>query len=637
MPDDDGTGDTLPQGPGQAPTVRGHAGARPSVPRDLGTPAPGDASTGSLAPTNALNDAGSGADPATSAGMSGRYTLGSVLGRGGMGEVMLATDEQIGREVAVKRMRSREPSAEERARFVREARVQGRLEHPAVVPVHDLASDAAGRPFFVMKRLAGKPMSDLLAAQRQSRSAEVDKRLLRAFADVCLAVEFAHDRGIIHRDLKPANIMLGDFGEVYVLDWGIARALADVSEAHARPVTGDLSLETGETRPGAVLGTPAYMAPEQLAGEPAGRGADVYSLGCMLFEIVAGEPLHRGARSIVSAAHAPDTRPSVRRADAPPELDAICVLATAYDPAARCPSARALGDAVQAYLDGDRDVALRARLAREHVDTARAALAASPGEDARRRAMQAAGRALALDPTADGAAEIVTSLMLEPPRVMPAEVAARIARQDADGARAQGRLAALTMLGYLAFLPLLAWTGIKDRGFVAAFEVLAVASAAHVYLMMRRTRDRVPVSGIYVNAAINAVLIGLICRMVGPFIIAPTLAAAALIAYAAHPLFGRARIIALMLGAGVAVPWLLELAGAIDPTYRFHDGILEMRSDIIDFSEAPVEVAFAVLLVMVLAEVALFSRTLALRQRAASTQLELQAWHLRQIVPARAA
>jgi serine/threonine-protein kinase len=376
------------------------------------------------------------------------------------------------------------------------------------------------------------------------------------------------------------------------------------------------------------------MAPEQLAGEPAGRGADVYSLGCMLFEIVAGEPLHRGARSIVSAAHAPDTRPSVRRADAPPELDAICVLATAYDPAARCPSARALGDAVQAYLDGDRDVALRARLAREHVDTARAALAASPGEDARRRAMQAAGRALALDPTTDGAAEIVTSLMLEPPREMPAEVVARMAKQDADDARAQGRLAALAMLGYLAFIPLLAWTGIKDRTFVAVFEGLAVASSAQVYLMTRR--ERVPIAGIYLNALINAVLMGLVCRMVGPFIIAPTLAAAALIAYAAHPRFGHAGIVGLMLGGGVAVPWLLELAHVIDPTYRFHDGILEMRSDIITFTDAPVETAFAVLLVVVLAEVALFSRTLAVRQRAASAQLELQAWHLRQIVPARA-
>jgi hypothetical protein len=129
---------------------------------------------------------------------------------------------------------------------------------------------------------------------------------------------------------------------------------------------------------------------------------------------------------------------------------------------------------------------------------------------------------------------------------------------------------------------------------------------------------------------------GLVCRMVGPFIIAPTLAAAALIAYAAHPRFGHAGIVGLMLGGGVAVPWLLELAHVIDPTYRFHDGILEMRSDIITFTDAPVETAFAVLLVVVLAEVALFSRTLAVRQRAASAQLELQAWHLRQIVPARA-
>ena len=329
-----------------------------------------------------------------------RYTLGETIGRGGQGEVVLARDQQIGREVAVKRIRAAEPSAETLARFVREARVQGRLEHPAVVPVHDLAVDRDGRPFFVMKRLSGTPMSELIVAMREGREDAVAtrRRMLRAFADVCLAVELAHTQGIIHRDLKPANVMLGDFGEVYVLDWGVARAVADPDEPAIASAGDGLALDTGETRAGTILGTPAYMAPEQLAGEPAGPAADVYALGCVLFEIVAGEGLFKGPRSIASQ---PNPRPSSRRPDAPPELDAICERALALDPAARYPSARALHVAVQAFLDGDRDVAVRKELALGHVDEARAALANTRDELGRRKAIRAAGRALALDPDAD--------------------------------------------------------------------------------------------------------------------------------------------------------------------------------------------------------------------------------------------
>jgi hypothetical protein len=247
--------------------------------------------------------------------------------------------------------------------------------------------------------------------------------------------------------------------------------------------------------------------------------------------------------------------------------------------------------------------------------------------------MQAAGRALALDPTAADAGDIVTRLMFEPPRELPAEVVARIAKQDTDSARAQGRLAALSMFCYLLFLPVLAWSGIKDGLFVAVFELLALVSAAQIYSLTRR--ERMPTSGIYVSAVINAALIGMVARMVGPFIIAPTLALAALVAFAAHPRFGRAGAVGAILGAGVAVPWLLELAGVIAPTFRFHDGVLELRSTVVDFRDAPVETAFAVLLVLLLAECTVFGRTLAIRHRAASERLEVQAWHLRQIVPAR--
>ena len=558
---------------------------------------------------------------------SDRYTIGALIGEGGMGEVVVAFDEQIGREVAVKRIRSESPSREELGRFMREARVQGRLEHPAVVPVHDLAVDAYGRPFFVMKRLSGTTMAEVL-----HEGADTTPRLLRAFADVCLAVEFAHSRGIIHRDLKPANIMLGDFGEVYVLDWGIARAVTDGDEVQLTPVPGrsGLELETGDTRVGTVLGTPAYMAPEQLAGERVGPAADIFALGCILYEIVAGESLYGNRRTQDVFK---EGRPSRKRPDAPPELDAICERATRLEAQQRFPTARALGDAVQAYLDGDRDLAVRRELARQHVDEARAALARGTNEADRRAAMQAAGRALALDPTAHEAAELVTKLMLEPPAEIPAEVEAGIDRIDLEQARTQGRLAAVTMMGYLGFVPLLVWTGVRDVGFVIAFAALAIASSVQVFALSKRTK--ISAGGVYVSACINAVLIGLICRMVGPFIIAPTLVTTTLMAYAAHPRLGRMSVVSAILAGSVFVPWGLELLGVVSPTYHFVDGELRLSSAVLEFHAAPVQLAFALLLVLLVTVVAVLSRGLASRQRAQTRALELQAWHLRQIVPTR--
>jgi hypothetical protein len=464
----------------------------------------------------------------TSSG-STRYELGALLGQGGMGEVLSARDRQIGREVAVKRIRAADPSAEQLARFVREALLQGRLEHPAVVPVHDLAVDAEGHPFFVMKRLTGVVMSEIL------KTAAVDdhakrRRLLRAFAEVCLAIEFAHAKGIVHRDLKPANIMLGDFGEVYVLDWGIARMIIDDAEV-VRPSQRGLELTTGETSAGTVLGTPAYMAPEQLVGEAVGPAADIYALGCILFEIVAGVPLHRTRRTHASITEPLDARPSQVRETAP-ELDALCEHATATDLTKRIGSARALGDAVQAYLDGDRDLAVRRELAARHIEEAHRALA-TDDEASRRAAMRAAGRALALDPTAPEAAALVTQLMLRPPKEAPAEVEDTVAKQDTEMARIQGRLSAISMLGYLGFVPLLLWTGVRDASIVLAFVGVVIASGLQMLTLIRR--DRLTSAPIYLNACINAVLIGLICRIVGPFIVAPTLATTTLMAYAAHP------------------------------------------------------------------------------------------------------
>ncbi|CAN5435292.1 hypothetical protein BH11MYX1_BH11MYX1_41830 [soil metagenome] len=334
MVDDRDDGSTDPTVAQASETVTGLA-AEPAVSSEM-APTVAAAMDTASSPTTPFSV---GDEPRPHTIASTRYELGELLGQGGMGEVLSARDRQIGREVAVKRIRSSSPSADQLARFVREALLQGRLEHPAVVPVHDLAVDAQGQPFFVMKRLNGVVMSDIL------NTAAVDdhvkrRRLLRAFADVCLAVEFAHSKGIVHRDLKPANITLGDFGEVYVLDWGIARMIVDEAEV-LRPSQRGLELTTGETRAGTVLGTPAYMAPEQLTGDAVGPAADIYALGCILYEIVAGVPLHRVRRTHASIVDPVDARPSLVRETAP-ELDNLCERATAVEPTQRLATARIL-------------------------------------------------------------------------------------------------------------------------------------------------------------------------------------------------------------------------------------------------------------------------------------------------------
>ncbi|TMQ08989.1 MAG: serine/threonine protein kinase, partial [Deltaproteobacteria bacterium] len=214
------------------------------------------------------------------------YAIGELLGRGGMGEVVLAHDEHIGREVAIKRMRWADPGVDAETRFLREAKIQARLQHPGIVPVHELGRDADGRPYFTMKRLAGTTLFQLLGGSLRP--------LLRAFVDVCLAIEFAHEHGVIHRDIKPTNIMLGDFGEVYVLDWGVARVLDEDGSGH--PSVRDIVTMEGETQVGAVMGTPGYMAPEQASdAKRVKKPADVFAMGATLYAILAGDGPFSGA------------------------------------------------------------------------------------------------------------------------------------------------------------------------------------------------------------------------------------------------------------------------------------------------------------------------------------------------------
>jgi serine/threonine-protein kinase len=359
--------------------------------------------------------------------------------------------------------------------------VQGQLEHPAIVPVYELAESDEGHTYFTMKRVKGESLHEVIGRLRtgDARDGDSRRRRLNAFAQVCLAVDFAHKRGVVHRDLKPANIMLGDFGEVYVLDWGVAK----IEDA---PELDDLRLSTdheGETQAGAILGTPGYAAPEQVGGT-ATRSSDIYSLGAVLFELLTFEKLHVGRTAIallVSTTDGANAHIAARcpDADVPPELEAICVRATATDPADRYPSARALHDALTAFLDGDRDLALRQAAAVEAAERARAlGRQALEGDDAvRPRAMQAVGRALGLDPGNRDAIATLVGLLEQPPRDLPPQAAAEVDEAHQAHQRLAARGGALGFMSWFFYLPLLLVMGVRDVFSLGVSTVLMLAAA----------------------------------------------------------------------------------------------------------------------------------------------------------------
>jgi hypothetical protein len=301
---------------------------------------------------------------------AGRYRLGAELGRGGMGRVVEAFDVQLGRTVALKEVLPRgEPGIARR--FAREIELTARLEHPSIVPLYDAGVTADGRPFYVMRRVSGRPLDQLMA-----RAAGLGERLtlLPAVLAAIDAIAHAHRRGVLHRDLKPSNILVGDLGETVVIDWGLAKAISEDDDlpGTAPPIASD-SLRT---QIGSVFGTPGFMAPEQARGEPLDPRGDVYALGATLYQLLAGAPPHSGtsATEVIARTGSREVTPvGVVAPGAPPELVAIVGKALAFDPAGRYPDAGALGEDVRRFLAGQLVAAHRytpaqrfARFARRH-------------------------------------------------------------------------------------------------------------------------------------------------------------------------------------------------------------------------------------------------------------------------------
>ncbi|MCA8912788.1 MAG: serine/threonine protein kinase, partial [Planctomycetes bacterium] len=310
-----------------------------------------------------------------------RYQVLREHARGGMGRILIAVDKVVGREVALKELlpfknlsgSSASPgtpmsatSTTATARFLREATVTGQLEHPNIVPVYEIGQRDDGSLYYTMKFVKGRTLATRLRAIRNDVDLSPEEKLterlklLDGFVDVCNAIAFAHSRGVIHRDIKPANIMLGDFGEALVLDWGLARIRGGEDIAMSGGGSGgvkDSQASAEITLEGEVMGTPAYMPPEQAAGKLAAvdERSDVYSLGAVLFEIVSGEPPYQGktAKQVLSSVLSEQPR-LIREIspDAPPELAALVQRALARNPAERFKSARQLAEQVQAYRDG---------------------------------------------------------------------------------------------------------------------------------------------------------------------------------------------------------------------------------------------------------------------------------------------
>jgi len=554
------------------------------------------------------------------------YALGEVIGKGGMGEVVNAHDRRIGRDVALKRLNAEAPTEADVNRFLREARIQARLEHPAVVPVHELGRDAQGRPYFTMKRLTGLTLREQLPKELPA-----SQRMLRAFGEVCLAVEFAHMRGIVHRDLKPSNIMLGDYGEVYILDWGLARVFTDVAED---VVTTDIDSLDGHDEPSQLLGTPGYIAPEQLTtGGEVARPVDVYALGAILFEILTQQPVHpRKSQSAIASTLSPLTVVSPAKRyphfEIPFELDALCTEALAMEAAAR-PSARQIAERIQAYLDGDRDVARRKDVALDELAKARAAL----DHGRRADAMNAAGRAMALDPACPGAAEMVTALVLEPPEAPPAELRQALRAADAEAVRRHALTAIGAYLAIASFLPLAAWNGIRKWP-----EVLAVFAAALLLATaawrIRRKPDRNFVE-MLAYALGNGILLALMERMAGPFTFVPALACVVTMSVMAYPVFiERSWVLIVTMLASFSLPLVLEARGLLPTTWDLREGGLFSHGEALVISGTPTLVLVIGATLATVTIAGIHAAALGRSNRRAQQQLVMQAWHLRQLLPA---
>jgi eukaryotic-like serine/threonine-protein kinase len=545
-----------------------------------------------------------------------RYSSGEPLGVGGMGEVRLCMDRRIGRAVAMKLIlphNAQQPKL--RARFLFEAKVQGQLEHPSIVPVYDIGVRPDGVEYFTMKRVHGRTLHEILKSlalgDKRTALAFSRRRLLSALQSACLAMEFAHQRGVLHRDLKPANLMLGSLGELSILDWGLAkivrgeRAITPSPEAAAAL---EAARASEETAVGEILGTPGYMAPEQAGGaSDVDARSDVFALGAMLYEILTLKHLVPGKTAKEIGTNTLmgryDARISERlpELDVPPELEEACVRATALDRSQRMASAMELHDAIERYLEGDRDVKRRRGLAARHTRAAISAVAelaeASDPEKAkaaRARAVSEVTRALAIDPENPTALRTMMKLMTDGAGPATPEAEAAVAAIESNSRLKVARRGTLAYLICASYLLVVAWLGVRSWQTLAAAGGLFLLSAGVAFFASRKRSiiDR------HVTAAVIIVLsscaIALASCLFGPFVYLPSLCAANVVVFVSG-VDARMRNLAIACGALVILgPVLAEQVGLVPPSWVFENGRIVLLPRAVEFPPAQTTLLLAV-------------------------------------------
>jgi tRNA A-37 threonylcarbamoyl transferase component Bud32 len=536
-----------------------------------------------------------------------RYEELGSLGKGGMGEVRLYKDKRIARPIAIKMLRGKVKDDEEyRSRFLLEARLQGQLEHPSIVPVHDLGELPDGQLFFSMTRVKGQTLRTALSAVKKAAPSRLSRRrLLAAFSSVCLAIEFAHSRGVVHRDLKPENIMLGDYGQVYVLDWGIAKVLHRAET----PLPDSIEVPEGSeasTRAGTVLGTEPYMAPEHRAGRADTR-SDVYSLGVILAEILKAEPA----------------------LDIPPELDMIAKRATHERAEERFATVRHLHDTVEAFLDGDRDLELRRQHAAVH--TRRAEVALARGD--RAEAGHEIGRALGLDPQSSHAFRTLMHLLGDVPDVLPAGAEAALDRAWVERRHATLRGAIPLGLSSLGLLPFYMVCGIRNWWLVLAMFCFTLLTA----WCESRAATPGPRARTWIAASMLSIMLWQTVATTSVGLMGLVPATFALVGIAWRVLMrswlGGAAIIGLTT-LTVALPFVLSGLGVVPSMYELRDNTIIVHPVMHGFPPVATMLLVAIGTIGGTFSAVLYGRHYNQQILRAERRLTFHAWQLQQLLPA---
>jgi serine/threonine protein kinase len=450
----------------------------------------GDPASTADGPLAVADHVGGAPIPAGASSPAARYLLGEEIARGGMGVVYRATDTVLGREVAVKVLQEKHaPDSGTARRFADEARITGQLQHPNIPAMHDLGLLPDGRPFLAMKLIKGETLEELL---KRRGDADGRGRFVAAFEQVCQAVAYAHAHDVIHRDLKPANVMVGAFGEVQVMDWGLAKVLgarpegrADADPEATTAPTAVRSLRESDdlfTQAGSVLGTPAFMPPEQAAGAVGAvdRRSDVFGLGAVLAVVLTGQPpfVSDTSESTRVKAAQGDVGECFARLDAcgaDPDLVALCRCCLAPRPEDRPPDAGAVAKAVAALRAAADERARQAELDRVKAEgEAREAGARAAEQRKRRWMLLVASGIIALVLLAG-----LSVSLWQMRRAMQALAAEQQARQDETKAREQAFAALRSMTTDVVERKLAQGAALTEddraflRGIIAQFDAFA--------------------------------------------------------------------------------------------------------------------------------------------------------------------